>query len=469
MPALHFERLMLPDGFAANVRLDLDSTGRITRVTPNAENPNAEDSPAETADVTGFRGLGLPGMTNLHSHAFQFALAATAERPAPDRSDFWSWRTKMYELALRVTPGDLETIAEALAIELLLGGYTAVCEFHYVHHQPDGSRYPAANELADRILAGAIRAGLPVTMLPTLYQQGGFATPATARQRRFVRSTEEHLNAIAALTKAHADSPNVTVGLSIHSLRAVSAEALDQVLRGFKAIAPGGPIHIHIAEQAAEIDACLAHTGQRPIAWLLDSASVDSRYCLVHATHADLDEIRRVAQCGAVVGICPTTEADLGDGILDAKAYLDAGAVIGIGSDQHVATEAAAEIRALEYSQRLARHSRAVLSGPDQSAAERTWRAAAHGGAQASGRTGGELAVGRPADITVIDTHSARVAGLIDAEVLDALVFAPGTTHVTDVIVAGQTVIRDRSHPRQAEVFERLAAVLARLRSPAAR
>jgi formimidoylglutamate deiminase len=439
------EHALLPGGWARDVLLCWDAAGMLTGVTVGA---------APAPDTARANGPVLPGMPNLHSHAFQRAFAGLSEFRSADRADdnFWTWRALMYRFARDLGPGQLEVIATQLYIEMLRAGYTTVCEFHYLHHAPDGQRYADAAEMSMRLLAAAERAGIGITLLPVLYQDAGFGgQPPRPEQRRYLNSVDALLDLVQR-GRAH----GARVGVAPHSLRAVGPQALRELLAGLQSIDPRAPIHLHIAEQQQEVDDCLAWSGQRPIAWLLANASVDERWCLVHATHLDATERSALAASGAVAGLCPTTEANLGDGVFPAAAYLGAGGAWGIGSDSHISVDAAEELRLLEYTQRLAQQRRNVLAGdgrPDDAAprqvADHLWLGAVAGGAQASGRAVRGLAVGQQADFVVLD-GSGPLGGLGPAQALASHVFAnSGRSAVRDVFVGGVQRVRDGEHALQ--------------------
>jgi formimidoylglutamate deiminase len=442
----------LPDGFAAGVRIDTGPAGALTAVTRSDERSNANR-------------LGryvVPGMPNLHSHAFQRAMAGLAERQSNPDDSFWTWREVMYAFAGRIGPDELRAIAAQLYVEMLKAGYTQVCEFHYLHHQPDGSPYaePAAMSLA--LIEAARETGIGLTLLPTLYMTGGFdGRPLSERQRRFRYDVEGYLRLLERLQKE--ESPLVRVGIALHSLRAVPEAAMRSVLES--GLARDCPIHIHVAEQIGEVQDCLAIRNARPVEWLLDHAPVDARWCLVHATHLTDAEMRRLAASGAVAGLCPTTEANLGDGLFPLKSYLEAGGKIGIGSDSHISVSVVEELRWLEYGQRLATRRRnisASRNSPDTG--ETLFRHALAGGAQAAGAALGALAAGSRADLLVLDDASALLAGRDADHVLDTWVFAGNASLIKNVSVAGKTVVRDFRHhdedriaARYREIVERLA------------
>ncbi|MBN8728622.1 MAG: formimidoylglutamate deiminase [Xanthomonadales bacterium] len=419
------------------------------------------------ADIGGAMPAGrwlLPGMPNLHSHAFQRAMAGLAERrgPAGQAEDsFWTWRETMYAFAGRIGPRELTAIAAQLYMEMLKAGYTQVCEFHYLHHRPDGRPYDDSAEMSLALIDAAREAGIGLTLLPTLYMSGGFDGRALAeRQRRFGHELEAYLRLVERLRLQA--SPMLQVGIALHSLRAVPAEALAALLGS--GLAQDGPIHIHIAEQMAEVEECLAVRGARPVEWLLDHAEVDCRWCLVHATHLSASEAMRLAASGAVAGLCPTTEGNLGDGLFPLEAYLGHGGIIGIGSDSHVSISPVEELRWLEYGQRLATHRRNVAAAPGGSTGERLWQAALAGGAQASGVSIGAIAEGHRADLLVLDEDSPLLAARNPDEVVDSFVFAGNTPLVREVMVAGEWRVRDGRHVDEDRIAGRFRAVARRLR-----
>jgi formimidoylglutamate deiminase len=431
----------------------------------------------------------VPGMPNLHSHAFQRAMAGLAERRGqvcaiiPDRENqkaavpgrtsqqedsFWSWREVMYAFAGRVGPDDLHAIAAQLYVEMLKAGYTQVCEFHYLHHRPDGKPYddPAAMSLA--LIEASREAGIGLTLLPTLYMTGGFDGRALSeRQPRFGHDVDGYLRLVERLRTL--ESPTLRVGIALHSLRAVPEDAMRAVLDAD--VGRGGPIHIHIAEQLGEVQDCLALRNARPVEWLLDHADVDRRWCLVHATHMTDVETRRLAASGAVAGLCPTTEANLGDGVFPLKTYLDAGGVIGIGSDSHISVSPVEELRWLEYGQRLAtRHRNVVASSQAPSTGEVLFAGALRGGARASAVAIGRLdAVANAtdeaprADLLVLDDASPLLAGRDVAHAIDSWIFAGNASLVRDVMVAGEWVVRDFRHRDEARIVARYRGVVERL------
>jgi formimidoylglutamate deiminase len=452
MNSLFARDALLPAGWARDVLLQWDDAGCLCAVVPAS---------APTAGAAVAAGPVLPGMPNLHSHAFQRAFGGLTEFRGQAQDSFWTWRSLMYRFAAAITPQQLEAIATGLYVEMLEAGYTSVCEFHYVHHDLDGRPYADDAELSRRILRAAERAGIGLTLLPVLYQAAGFGgIPSGTDQRRFIRSTDSLLRLLERL-RPLCDAQGVRLGLAPHSLRAVPPESLAEALAGLDSIDPTAPVHIHIAEQMAEVDACVAWSGQRPVEWLLDHAPVEARWCLVHATHMTPAESGRAARSGAVAGLCPTTEANLGDGIFDAARWRAAGGRWGVGSDSHASVNAAEELMMLEYSQRLHSRERNVLAGDTHGfvATAMTLEAVA-GGAQASGRSVAGLAVGQQADLVVLDADHPLLHGLPSPDaMLSAHVFASSRqSAIAAVWIAGRPAVQDGFHPLREEAGHALAA-----------
>ena len=437
-PSLFAKDALLPTGWAKNVLLTWNASGQLTHVQPDATPPQGTDKA---------RGPLIPGMPNLHSHAFQRAFAGLTEHRAEQQDSFWSWRTLMYRFAARLGPQQMEAIATWLYAEMLEAGYTSVCEFQYVHHDRDGRAYADDAALSLALWNAARATGIGLTLLPVLYQTSGFGGLApNDGQRRFIRSTDSMLQLLDTL-KPLCDAQGARLGLAPHSLRAVPPDALRDVLAGLDALDATAPIHIHIAEQTAEVDACVAWSGQRPVAWLLDHAAVDARWCLVHATHMDADEYARGARSGAVAGLCPSTEANLGDGLFDFATWRGHGGAWGIGSDSHACVNAAEELLLLEYGQRLATRQRNVgADAAQRHVATALTLAAVQGGAQASGRRTGGLAVGEQADFVVLDADHIALQGLSASDMLSSHVFASHRTSAIDAVWVGgrQRVERGR-------------------------
>jgi formimidoylglutamate deiminase len=355
----------------------------------------------------------------------------------------------MYRFVAAITPDQLEAIATGLYVEMLEAGYTSVCEFHYVHHDHDGRPYADDMDLSMCLLRASARAGIGLTLMPVLYQTSGFgASPPSEGQRRFIRSTDNMLALLQKL-KPLCEAQGARLGLAPHSLRAVPPDSLREALDGLQAMDAKAPVHIHIAEQTAEVDACLGWSGQRPVEWLLDHAPVDIRWCLVHATHMSADESMRAARTGAVAGLCPSTEANLGDGIFDAASWLQGGGRWGVGSDSHACVNAAEELMLLEYSQRLATRQRNVLATAEQpSVATAMTLAAVAGGAQASARPVAGLAAGQQADLLVLDAQHLLMRDLPSPEaMLSAHVFASHRqSALLQVWVGGRLKVQSGRH-----------------------
>ena len=405
-------------------------------------------------------GPALPGLVDAHSHAFQRAFAGLSERRENTADDFWSWRDRMYKVALRIGPQALRAITAQLAVELLQGGYTQLVEFHYLQHDRDGLPYADPLTLGWAIADGAAEAGIGLTLMPALYERAGFAQPALrADQRRFRASADDVW--AAAKTIAESGRSNLNAGLVVHSLRAAAPESI----RRLRQLADGysGPIHIHVSEQHAEVDECVCITGQRPIEWLATQGFLDSRWQLVHATQVVPGEIDAVAASGAGVVVCPTTEANLGDGLTDLPGWLAAGVPIAIGSDSHASRDALEELRWLEYGQRLVRQQRNVAASPQDgqpSTAAHLFNRVSAGGGSAAGYRQWGLVVGARADLLVADPGTPSLLGLPSGNALDALVFSSPSRPWRDVMVGGQWAVQDHLHPRGSAIAYRFTRAM---------
>lgn len=446
MTALWAPAALLPDGWAKDVRLEIGADGMISAVTP--------DGGTDGADI--LTGPVIPGMPNLHSHAFQRAMAGLAEQANQQPGSFWSWRGLMYRFAARLTPEILEAIAAQLYLEMVKAGYTAVCEFHYLHHGAGGVPYADPAEMSWRLDGAARTVGIGLTHLPVLYQQADFgAVPAEAGQARFTLSVAACLNLIDRLDTAWRGDGQRRVGIAPHSLRAVGPQALADAVSGFCAMTGDGPIHIHIAEQQREVESCLAWSGMRPVGWLLDHHAVDRQWCLVHATHLDQVEIKGLVASKATVGLCPTTEANLADGFFPVDAFRAAGGLWGIGSDSHVSVSPVEELRWLDYGTRLFRQTRAsAVSSADGalSLGADLWRQALGGGAAASGRKIGALSAGYRADLVMLDETHPLLWGRDGDQWLDALVFSGNQPLIRHAMIGGRWRVRDFHHDQEAEI-----------------
>jgi formiminoglutamate deiminase len=427
------KKALLATGWADNVRLTVNQ-GVIAGIAPLSK--------AEASDVQ-VDAL-LPALGNLHSHTFQRAMAGMTEARAAGRDSFWTWRDLMYRFANRLTPEQIEAIAALAFVEMLEAGYASVGEFHYVHHQRGGARYADIAELSNRIFAAAGAAGIGLTHLPVLYTYGGAGQSALAAgQLRFGNDVDAFLTLVdrvrANLSHAPADT---RVGIAPHSLRATSPADLAAVLAAHQA----GPVHIHAAEQPKEVADIQAWLGTRPVEWLLDNANVDAGWCLIHATHMSGDETARLAASGAVAGLCPITEANLGDGPFNGPAYLNAGGAFGVGSDSNVQISLIGELRTLEYSQRLRDLARNVMVVGGGSVGSTLYLGATRGSARALARNAGEVGVGLLADLVAIDSSAPALCALSRDQLLDGLVFAANDNVVTDVWSAGRHAVRGGRH-----------------------
>ncbi len=444
------ERALLGDRLDNDVAIEVNHDGYIETVTPDASPQGAIRLP----------GVMIPGLANLHSHAFQRAMAGLTEAAADDSDSFWTWRDRMYQLLSAMTPEQVGVIARYLYITMLKGGYTQVAEFHYLHHAPDGTRYTRDDMLHQLILA-AKESGIGITLLPALYSWSGFGEqPPEAGQRRFIHSTDDYLQLHSRLTSAIRDERLINHGVCFHSLRAVSERQIDEVLRSVGAALP---VHIHIAEQEKEVRACQAWSGQTPVAWLLDHAPVDERWCLVHATHMTRQETEALARSGAVAGLCPTTEASLGDGLFPATDYLRCGGRWGIGSDSHVSLSVLEELRWLEYGQRLRdRQRNRLATRTHPMVGNLLLSQAAAGGARACGIHSGALAPGLRADWLLLD-NAAWLGACPEAHVVNRWLFAGDLTAIRHVWVAGRPVIHDGAHPQEAQAARDFTRVMKEL------
>lgn len=430
--SLWFGTALLPEGWARDVRLGV-AGGRITAVETDTKRSSGEPVAGAVA---------LPGVANVHSHAFQRAMAGLTEARGPTDDDFWTWRELMYRFLDRGGPDEIEAITALAFAEMLEGGFTRVAEFHYLHNDPAGARYADPAEIAGRIVSAAGATGIALTMLPVFYAHAGFGgQPPTHGQRRFIHDLDSFADLTARCRALTAGLDGAVVGVAPHSLRAVTPGAL----AAMPGLAGEGPVHIHVAEQTKEVDDCLAWSGARPVEWLLANAPVDQGWTLIHATHVLESEWREVAARGAVVGLCPITEANLGDGVFPAAAYARAGGRFGIGTDSNVQIGLAEELRMLEYSQRLALRGRAVMADETRSTGRALFDRALASGAQSSGSEGG-LKVGAAADIVSLNTSGSVFGGRGGDALLDSWIFGAPTGSIASVWRAGRQVVRDGRH-----------------------
>lgn len=445
--SLHAKTALLPEGWAQDVLLTIND-GIISQVETGA----APTSGDETHSVV------LPAMPNLHSHAFQRAMAGLAEVRGPASDSFWSWRSIMYKFALSMTPEQMVAVATQLYMEMLEAGFSRVGEFHYLHHDKDGRPYANIAELAERIGAASAEAGIGLTLLPVFYAHSGFggADPVDG-QRRFINSIDSFAQLMDGSERIVAGLDGAVLGVAPHSLRAATPQELEAVVP----LAKGGPVHIHVAEQVKEVEDCVAWSGARPVQWLLENAPVDERWCLIHATHMTEEETRRMAQRRAIAGLCPITEANLGDGTFEAPLFLSEGGRYGIGSDSNVLISLPGELRQLEYSQRLARRARNVIAEPNGSTGRHLFNQALVGGAAALGTQAG-LSVGNPADIIALDTTA--LPYLSEDQLLDHWIFAGGVK-VDSVWVRGRKQVTGGRHVRRTKIERRFVKTMQALMS----
>jgi formimidoylglutamate deiminase len=423
----------LPTGWAKDVRITVE-TGIIRAVQPQSA-PVAGDLRVDTL---------LPALPNLHSHSFQRAMAGMSEYRAKDRESFWTWRELMYRFLDQLRPQDIQAIAAMTFMEMQKAGYASVGEFHYLHHGAGGRPYDDIAELSVQIIEAAAETGIGITHLPVLYTYGGVEqAPLSGGQLRFGNTLERYhrLNEACAhhLTILPSDAQ---LGVAAHSLRAVSPEDLGALV-GDDAKTP---LHIHISEQTKEVEDITSAYGSRPVEWLLNHYEVSARWCLIHATHMTVSETRALAQTGATVGLCPITEANLGDGIFNGSAFVAAGGQYGVGSDSNINISLTEELRTLEYSQRLSQRERNVMTKGAGSTGEALYLSAAKGGARALGRACGAIAVGQLADLVAIDRNDPALFALSDEQLLDGLVFAAKDQVVSDLWSAGRHMVREGHH-----------------------
>lgn len=447
---LHLAKALLTQGFASDVKLTVEN-GVIASI---------ETGVSPAAGARGFSGIALPGMPNLHSHAFQRGMAGLSERRGAPEDSFWTWREVMYRFLDRLDPDDVQAIAAQAFVEMLEGGFTALAEFHYLHHDKDGRAYANIATMGQAIASAAQEAGLGLTLLPVLYRFGNFGQALSVHgQRRFVNERDAYQRLLEGSAAAIRDLPDARLGVAPHSLRAVALDDLGWV----SSLRPNDPVHIHIAEQIPEVEASLKITGKRPVELLMDTIPLDRRWCLIHATHLGDAERDGIARSGAVAGLCPITESSLGDGIFDGIRYRDAGGAYGVGSDSNIQIDAGAELRQLEYSQRLRDRRRALFAEETASSGLALWRAACAGGAQACGRAIGAIAPGHRADFVTLDTDHPAIVGKAGAEAVDSAIFAANALPLRDVVVGGRSVVVDGSHVARDSVRTRFATVMRRL------
>ncbi len=450
----YFTDVLTAQGWRQNVSAILDDNGFFTSL-------KSDDNPHDLPSIDGYV---IPGGTNLHCHAFQRAMAGLGEVRGNSADSFWSWREVMYKFVAIIDPDDLAAIAARLYVDFLKGGFTCVGEFHYLHHSPDGSTYDTPVQMSLAIMAAAEISGIALTHLPVFYAHSGFGGAAPNQgQKRFVHSLDEYARLLQNL-KDHCPSSLNNIGIAPHSLRAVTRQELD-TLAGFrKDLVPGGPMHIHIAEQLKEVEDCVAHCGARPVEWLLDNADVDDSWCFIHATHMTPDETRNLATSGAIAGLCPMTEANLGDGIFPAQEFQAAGGKFGIGTDSNIRTNVAEELQMLEYSQRLSKKRRNILADKDNpNVGDSLYQQACRGGATALAQPAGVIDIHKRADFVVLDAQLDGVPRRANARYMDFWLFGANDRRPKDVYVAGQQLIANGRHKAEAAIERDYRRVMQKL------
>jgi formiminoglutamate deiminase len=431
--------VLTTEGWVTPAIIQLDDKGFIESVEKLA--PNA---PVDHGHI-------VPGMANLHSHAFQRQMAGLSGLPGPEGDSFWTWRELMYRLALRIQPGQLQAIAAFLQVEMLENGYTSCAEFHYLHHQPNGQAYDNLAEMSAQLVDAAAKSGIALTLLPVFYSRSGFAQSETnERQRRFKNTTDQYLGLWQACRDLVAGRPLMSCGMAPHSLRAVSPQQLHEVLQANQAVEQA--IHIHIAEQELEVRECVEVLGARPVQWLLEQYDVNESWCLVHATHMDQSEVDRLSACGPVVGLCPSTEADLGDGYFAIEDWFNRSGRFGIGSDSNLRLSPAGELRMLEFQARLQSGRRNVLAEHGRSCGRSLYERALAGGAQALAQRTGCIAKGFRADLLELDPEHPMLAGRTEDSLLDSWLLAGGKSMIRKVWVGGQRQVDEGRHVARGEL-----------------
>ncbi len=450
--------ILLADGWAENVLMEIDGNGLISSIVKEQELPKNF-----VGDV--IHGSIIPGMINNHSHAFQWAMAGLAEQSGAGNDSFWSWRKLMYDFVGKITPDDLEVIASALYMQMLKAGYTSVGEFHYLHHDLNGLHFSNQAEMSQRIFEAAKKVGINTTLLPVFYRYSGFGDLAPNEgQKRFIHNQDEYaelLNQVAQLANDYQQN----FGIAPHSLRAVNQNDITFVINHLDSLNSKAPVHIHIAEQLKEVDDCLGHTGMRPVEWLAHQQELNSRWCLVHSTHMTKSEVQTVANSDAVVSICTTTEANLGDGFFEMKSYIESGGQWGVGSDSHISVSATEELRWLEYQNRLMSHSRTIFTAGDFSSnGHWLWTNAAKGGAQSLNNNAGELSLGKKADFIELNNDCMALIGATDNQLIDAFIFnQQASDNISSVWVKGGKVVSAGEHLKQDSIVSDYKRLLCKL------
>jgi formimidoylglutamate deiminase len=451
MTQFYFDEALLPSGWAQNVAVDVGQDGIIERV----------DADAPLTSAAKALGVGLPGTANVHSHAFQRGMAGLSEVRGPGEDSFWSWRKIMYAFNDNLTPDQVEAMAALVYCEMLETGFTSVGEFHYLHHDCDGSHFADPAEMAGRICRAAATTGIALTMLPVLYRHANFDdAPPLHGQRRFINDLAQFADLVSATRKHLAGVDHAVLGIAPHSLRAASASDIRAIIK----LCEGGPVHIHAAEQVKEVDDCLKATGRRPVEYLFDTQDVGKDWCLIHSTHLSATEVDTLAASGAVAGLCPLTEGNLGDGFFNATPYLDKGGQIGIGSDSHIRIDLAEDIRLLEYGQRLRAQKRNVLAATGGSTGRHLFDASLAGGNQALKQPSGRIEAGQRADFVILDQDHPTLVGRNGDQRLDSWLFCGDSRLVREVYVGGRCVVAEGRALARAVVDDKYKTAMLGLR-----
>ncbi len=459
MKKYYAENILLSDGWATDKTITIDD-GIITNITSGKE-----------SGANALLGAVIPGMINCHSHAFQRAFAGFSEQGSEGKDSFWTWRKIMYKFLAQLSHDDAQVIAQQLYIEMLKVGYTRVAEFHYLHHDLDGNTYSknaSDSELATMahaIFKAAQSSGIGLTLLPVLYQYAGFGQQKPNEgQKRFINSTVQFNQLVSDCFDLTLKYPNTNIGIAPHSLRAVDKESITQAVAHVRSLDNKAPIHIHIAEQQQEVSDCLQHYSKRPVEWLLDNIKLDENWCLIHATHINEQEQQGIVASKAIAGICPTTEANLGDGIFPTTEFLALNGTFAIGSDSHISVNPIEELRWLEYAQRLTKQQRAILASPETtSVGQNLWHRAATGGAQSTNSNTGALSVGKQADLLVLDEKQTSLFANNNNHLLDSVIFASQRNTVKDVMVNGHWVVQNGEHEQEQSSADDFAKLLIKL------
>jgi len=459
MTTIFAPQALLPDGWADNVLIECDKDGWIVGV------DSFKSAAPSGGDVDIVAGPLVPGMPNVHSHAFQRAMAGLTERASGKKDNFWSWRETMYRFLAFLTPEDMEALAAHVYIEMLKAGYTSVGEFHYIHHDAAGKPYADPAAMSRQMIRAALETGIGITHMPVLYAHGGFGEkPPAEGQKRFISDVGGVMRIVENLYGEFGGVPQVTIGFAHHSLRAVSPAMLREGTAAVRKLLPDAPIHIHAAEQTAEVEGCLEWAGKRPVEWLLENAAPDEKWCFIHCTHMTPEETAALAASGVVAGLCPTTEANLGDGVFPLVDYFQAGGRFAIGSDSHISVNMVEELRWLEYVQRLLRRERTIIKDHElPSVGAMLFEKATQGGAQALGRKCGRIEIGHRADFVVLDPDMGVMTGKLRDHILDTAIFAASRNPVKDVMAGGRWVVQNGHHKREEQSRARFREVLAKL------